>query len=571
MSERTVILQLVQKRCTILINICSKLEDGDSKPLFRFIASKKGSSNNITQLDNCPPNDNDAIAEQFANSFASVFTLDNGLTSTSIQSSYESESITFTDSGILKQLQNLDPRKGAGPDNLPPALLKFLAPYIYKTVSKFFQYCYDSSSTPQDWRSANIIPIHKKGSKSDPLNYRPISITSVLSKIFEHIISHNIHNYLERHNLFFKNQHGFRSKHGCDTQLLETVTEFVDYYDDLVAVDVAVLDFSKAFDVVSHPKLVAKLNNLGIHPLTVNWISSWLQQRDLSVCVNNVKSTPRSVSSGVPQGSVLGPLLFNIFINDMPDSVAHSTLKLYADDSLLFHPINSPDDPTKLQSDLDSLVDWAKNAQMKFNVDKCEYMCISRKPNETLNRNYSMSNKSLTSVDEINYLGVTIDNKLSFNNHINNICKKASKTLFMLMRCLKKAKSKTRRTAYYTICRPVLEFATHTWSPYKQKHIRQLEGINRKAFRWVYNLKKYDHISDLMIARDWPTLSDRRINNDIKMYNRIMCGKAALDIEKYSLHTSESHNTRYGATKGCINTDTAKYSFKHRIHKLLQS
>ena len=140
----------------------------------------------------------------------------------------------------------------------------------------------------------------------------------------------------------------------------------------------------------------------------------------------------------------------------------------------------------------------------------------------------------------------------------------------MLMRCLKKASPKTKSVAFKTICRPILEFATHTWSPpHKLKYIKQLEGINRKAFRWVFRLKKRDHISDLMVNNCWDTLEQRRINADVKMYHRMLSGTAALDESRFSLHFSASHNTRHGATKGTISTDVAKYSFRHRIHKLL--
>ena len=551
-------------------HICETLEHGDSKPLYRFIASKKGSSNTVNQLDNTAPNDNNAISETFADSFASVFTDDDGNLPPLTTPAVSSIPIIFDSKGVLKQLTILDPRKGAGPDELSPALLKFLGPYMYETLTKVFQYFYDSASTPFDWRSANVVPLFKKGSRSNPLNYRPISLTSIVSKVFEHVVSHNINNFLEANSLLYEHQHGFRTKHGCDTQLLNTVTEFIDYFDELIPIDIAVLDFSKAFDVVSHRKLRSKLLNIGVHSKTVDWISSWLKDRSLSVCVNNVKSASRTVLSGVPQGSVLGPLLFNVFINDMNKSIQHSTLKLYADDSLLYKPILCSSDSIQFQGDLDNLVDWASNSQMRFNVKKCEQMSIKRAANTNANTQYLMSGEPLSDTDQVEYLGVTIDNRLSFDHHVKKICSKANRSLHMLMRCLKKAKPKTRATAYKTVCRPILEFATHTWSPHKVKLIKQIEGINRKAFRWVFHLKKRDHISDLMLFHGWDTLEERRKAADLKMYHRMLSGNAALDTNKFTLHFSKEHDTRHGATKGTISTNVAKFSYRHRIHRYLQ-
>ena len=336
----------------------------------------------------------------------------------------------------------------------------------------------------------------------------------------------------------------------------------------MIPVDLAVLDFSKAFDVVSHQKLLVKLMNIGIADKTVKWIFSWLQSRLLSVCVNNVKSATRHVTSGVPQGSVLGPLLSNVYINDMHSAVANSKLKLYADDSLLYKPITTPADSSLFQNDLDHLITWADSSQMKFNVNKCEHMTIQRSTVNPLVSQYSINKDPLQCVDKVLYLGVTIDNKLSFDQHIINICSKANKSLHMLMRCLKKAKSKTRAIAYKTVCRPILEFATHTWSPFKLKNINMIEGINRKAFRWTFCKRKRDHITELMIKSNWDTLAQRRDNADQKMYFRMLSFSAAIDQDRFSLHFAESHNTRHGAIKGNINTKTAKHSYKHRIHKL---
>ena len=564
--------QLVNKDYNNYINIyiCDQLDSGDSKSLYKFIANKKGSSNTIKKIEGCTSNDNFAICEKFADAFASVFTTDNNQPANLAQSPCSQEnSIMFQTLGVLKQLNTLDVRKGAGPDRLSPALLRFLAPYIYITVTHFFQYAYDSHSTPADWKTAHIIPLHKKGCRQDPLNYRPISLTCILSKVFEHVISHDIHSFLGKFDFLYEHQHGFRKHRGCDTQLLNTVIDLVNFYDDNIPIDVAVLDFSKAFDVVSHNKLISKLFAIGIHPTTCKWITSWLSDRNLCVTANYAHSRPRLVTSGVPQGSVLGPLLFLIFINDMPSTVTSSSLKLFADDSLLYHPIHQPDDLTKLQDDLDSLFAWSEKSQINFNISKCQHIRIARSKSDCSSHTYTMSSEPITSVHEVKYLGITIDEKLSFDTHISDICTKANRTLLMLMRTLKKARRRTRILAYNTICRPRLEYASQTWSPHLRKHIALIEAVNRKAFRWCFNLRKFDHITDLMLLNNWPTLSSRRANSDLKLYLRIVSGEACVDRDKFVPHQSENHNTRFGGLNGIVNTDVKKYFFHNRVFRAI--
>lgn len=567
------------KLCDKLINadynsflnkfICDKLEKGDTKPLFKFIANRRGNNNTIKKINGCKDDTALEMAECFATAFCSVFTADDGnCPQPKTNPITQLRQIEISPKGVLKQLQLLDRSKGAGPDGLSSALLKFLACYIYQSLTMIYQLSIDTGSTPVDWRRANVIPIHKKGSRSEPLNYRPISMTCIASKILEHIISSDINAFLDEHKLLADCQHGFRKRHGCDTQLLETTSDLIDSYDLNIPVDVAVLDFSKAFDVVSHQKLLTKLKAMGIHLSTCEWIHGWLSNRSLSVIVNGATSSGHKVTSGVPQGSVLGPLLFLIFINDMQNSVGNCNLKLFADDSLVYQQINSQTDAINFQSDLNNLSIWADTWQMRFNILKCEHMRIQRPNCHSIPTNYTINNTNLSEVATIKYLGVYIDKRLSFDKHIHETCKRGTRILHMLMRSLKKARTKTKTIAYNTICRPILEYASQTWSPHLVKHINLLEAINRKAFRWAHHKGRYDHISQLMLQNDWQELTKRRDNADLKLYFKIISGYAAVDQQKVSLTQSNICQTRTGAIRGSINTDTKRYTFKNRIYKL---
>ena len=174
--------------------------------------------------------------------------------------------------------------------------------------------------------------------------------------------------YLDANGLLCENQHGFRAMHSCESQLLITTTDFINSFDNKTPLDAIILDFAKAFDVVSHKKLITKMHALGINSSIIEWVKSWLKDRTHRISLGNSLSNPRPVTSGVPQGSVLGPLLFLIFINDMPLQVKHSELRLFADDSLLYKTIKSVSDRTKLQADLDNLTTWARDWQMRFNI-----------------------------------------------------------------------------------------------------------------------------------------------------------------------------------------------------------
>ena len=247
--------------------------------------------------------------------------------------------IVVTAQGVLKLLLELNSRKATGPDKIPAILLKTVATEITPVIVSFFQQSLNTGTFPDELKKANVTPIPKKGSKSDVKNYRPISLTSILSKCLEHIVVSNFMDHLESNNILTPYQHGFRKHRSTVTQLLLTCNDFATSLDNHSQVDGILLDFSKAFDKVSHKHLFYKLSFYGLRGNYLNWVKSYLQNRTQCTLIDGQTSNESLVSSGVPQGTVLGPLFFLCFINDLPDVVA-SQIRLFADDALLYRQID---------------------------------------------------------------------------------------------------------------------------------------------------------------------------------------------------------------------------------------
>ena len=213
--------------------------------------------------------------------------------------------IQVTSKGVEKLLFNLNPNKAAGPDEIPARVLKELAPEISTVLSHIFNQSLATGLVPEDWKHANIVPIFKKGDRTKAENYRPVSLTCICCKLLEHIVVSNMMSHLEEYDILSKFQHGFRSGHSCETQLLLSYHDLAAAYSEKCQVDMIVLDFSKAFDKVPHHRLISKLEHYGIRGNTLAWIKSFLTQRTQSVVIESKKSSSVSVRSGVPQGTVL--------------------------------------------------------------------------------------------------------------------------------------------------------------------------------------------------------------------------------------------------------------------------
>ena len=310
--------------------------------------------------------------------------------------------IIVTSHGVLKALQRLDPSKAAGPDQIQSRMLKSSAEHIAPVLASLYQQSIQEGNIPDDWRNANVIPIYKKGDRTQASNYCPVSLTSITSKILEHIISSQIMDHLDSCNILHPNQHGFRSKRSCETQLIITTDDLTKSINNHDQVDVAILDFAKAFDKVPHQRLIAKLKFYGINTHLQNWTRSFLQDRKQQVVLEGQSSKPSDVLSGVPQGTVLGPILFLMYINDIAANL-NSSIRMFADDCLVYRTISSPSDHQLLQTDLNKLTTWADTWQMKFNTSKCSVLQVTQNKikktfNYTMNGDTSRaSNHILTS------------------------------------------------------------------------------------------------------------------------------------------------------------------------------
>ena len=326
-------------------NTCNK--NNSKKRFWTFIKHKKSDNSNITALKENGKLETDPVvkANILNRQFHSVFTerqsisRDEFINQTNIQSKRKDfdtvNDIDITVNGVKKLLDGLNPYKASGPDNIKPRLLKELSDVIAPILTTIFRLSYETGEIPDAWRTALVTPAFKKGQKYKAENYRPISLTCVCCKIFEHIVTSHIMKHAERSNILFPLQHGFRKGRSCETQLIEFTDDITKNMENGKQTDVLIMDFSKAFDKVSHSLLLHKLDHYGIRGKTNRWIQAFLTGRSQSVVVEGQKSQSVDVESGVPQGSVLGPSLFLFYINDIPTGI-DSTVRLFADDTVVY-------------------------------------------------------------------------------------------------------------------------------------------------------------------------------------------------------------------------------------------
>ena len=322
--------------------------------------------------------------------------------------------------------------------------------------------------------------------------------------------------HLEENNILCPEQHGFRRGRSCETQLLGYVDEATVELEKGNQEDTIVLDFSKAFDKVSHTLLVHKLRRYGIGGRLNAWIESFLDGRQQAVVVEGERSDFTPVASGVPQGSVLGPSLFLTYINDLPAGIK-SKVRLFADDTMCSKTIKKAEDQHTLQENLNTLTTWEKQWSMDFHLQKCSTLSATRKRKKIVPA-YELHGHTLENVSTTKYLGVIIQDNLKWESHISSITNKANKTLGFLRRNLKIGNKKTKETAYKTLVRPLLEYAATVWDPYTASETQAIEKVQRRAARWVSNRHRQTSCVDNMLdSLDWQTLQQRRKKARLEM------------------------------------------------------
>ena len=358
----------------------------DSKSFYAYVRSKQNVRDKVGPLED---NAGDIItegilmAEELNMHFSSVFTREDTSSLPVPETKFNGSEgerlgqLVVTPEVVASKINNMKENKSPGVDGISPKILKETVEQISTPLAHVFNMSLQEEIVPLEWKEANIIPLFKKGSRNKSVNYRPVSLTSVICKLLEAIIRDHMMDFLIKHKLINPSQHGFLKARSCLTNLLCYLEEITKWVDEGSPVDVIYLDFQKAFDKVPHQRLILKLKSHGMGNSTINWIEQWLTDRKQRVVVDGEVSSWKSVLSGVPQGSVLGPILFLVYINDLEEGVTSSILK-FADDTKLFRKTKEIGDKTNLQDDIDKLVKWSEKWQMLFNFGKCK--CLHTGP-----------------------------------------------------------------------------------------------------------------------------------------------------------------------------------------------
>lgn len=380
-------------------------------------------------------------------------------------------------------LNKLDVTKSAGPDHLSPRFLIPCAKSLAYPISLLFKKSCNFGTVPSIWKLAYITPVHKKGSKMDITNYRPISKLCIIAKVFEKIIYDQL--YASLKNEFNHHQHGFLHGRSTISNLILLNDYITEALEEGIQVDAIYTDYSKAFDRIQHNTLLGKLYDIGIRGDLFRWFTSYIENRSQAVVLNNYISGWISLSSGVPQGSLLAPLLFAIYVNKVNQCFVSSNVLSFADDMKVYLAIKSQEDVSALKADLLRLENYCESNHLDLNPKKCSVISFSRKQNN-ISSSYSMKGQFLPQMTVVRDLGVYHDSKLIFQEHIEKIVAKASRVLGFIMRiskCFNKVK--TLKILYCSYVRSQLEYASQIWNPQYNKYIDRIENIQKRFIKYL--------------------------------------------------------------------------------------
>ena len=537
-------------------------KEGNKKPFYNYIKKKtknRAGIGPIAKENGELATGDEEMAEELNQYFSSVFTRKDMAQVPEPPPMKTRSRLTrsfITTEKVRKKIRQLKPHSAAGPDGIAPKLLQQCEDQIAPVLAMIFRKSLNKSEVPQEWKTATVIPIFKKGKKSAAGNYRPVSLTSVSCKVLESILKDDIMEHLSRNQLIRKSQHGFMKGKSCSTNLLEFLDKITEATDKGTATDVIYLDFAKAFDKVPTERLLRKVESHGICGRMGTWIRAWLTDRKQRVSVNGKLSGWKKVLSGVPQGSVLGPVLFLLFINDLDMEVTEKQIiKKFADDTKIAQFIESPGDAAELQDTLNRLCAWADRWGMQFNTAKCHVMHIGRNNPRNV---YSMNGVQLAETTEERDIGVTVSCNLKPAQQCRKAAQTASVVLGQITRAFHYRDRRVFLNLYKQYVRPHLEFSVAAWSPWTKEDIETLEKVQKRAVKAVSGLRSSSY-EERLVELKLPSLQERRREIDM-----VQTYKMVNDAESEQIFVRADGRRETRATTGTDNLLKKRNNHEYR-------
>ena len=434
--------------------------------------------------------------------------------------------IEISEDVIAAKIKELRTSAAAGPDEIPAILLKNCVDQLKKPLLMLFNKTICSGTIPPLMKAGIITPIYKGGDRTKPQNYRPVSLTSHVTKIFEKVVRDKIVAHIEMSKKFNDNQHGFRSGRSCLSQLLEHFNNIMEGIEDRHDVDVIYLDFAKAFDKVHHGILISKLRKLNIEGKVLRWIIDFLYDRKQQVSVEGSLSTESRITSGVPQGTVLGPVLFLVHINDIDNDIKHSEISCFADDTRILKVIKTDTDRNLLQTDLNSVYEWANRNKMKFNCNKFEAIDYhDKEQDETYFKYKTMNGNSIERKKQVRDLGITMSCDVMFTENIATMVKTAKRQSGWILRTFSSREPVLMLTLLKSLVIPLVEYCCQLWCPYKMSEIQKLEDVQRYFTRKIHGMEGKNYWERLRVLQLY-SLERRRERYLILCVWKILYNKA---------------------------------------------